>query len=113
MRTFSEAVTLRTCAPLTEPPENQRIEVRMAQRCAKFTELGNWFHEYRAALPTAPFTLRAGIRVSDPSRFYMTLEADIQAGRTAIISDVERPRQRWLPLLQDLEDLRIVVESRV
>lgn len=71
-----------------------------------------WFHENRGRLPAERFELRPGETVSTPAVWAAALAADIRAGPTATICDVERTRQRWLPMLQDLADLKAVVESK-
>jgi hypothetical protein len=43
-------------------------------------ELVDWFAINKSKLPVEPFLLRLGTRVVDPSRFYASLQADIDAG---------------------------------
>lgn len=75
---------------------------------ARADELVNWFRDNRDSLPSEPFELRPGERVSNPELFYAVLAGDIAAGPTAHDRAQTIPAPRWRPLLADLERLRII-----
>lgn len=62
-------------------------------------ELIAWFRAaYRdGRLPATRFRLKPGLTIVVPETFYRSLESDLAAGSN---------RQRWRPLLEDLQDLR-------
>jgi hypothetical protein len=65
-------------------------------------ELVEWFGRYKPTLSGGPFILRPGHRVFDPSRFYASLQADIDSGPGGV-------RARRGALADDLADLRQIV----
>lgn len=65
--------------------------------CENDAALIDWFQSNRDQLPTEPFDLNSGIRVSDPHKFFRVLDADIQAGSNG---------PRAAGLLDDLKWLR-------
>lgn len=76
-------------------------------------ELVTWFRFVSAAgtLPTEPFELRPGERVSNPAMFYAALADDVDAGPTAPYFAQQIANARWQPLLCDLQRLQTLVEE--
>jgi TubC N-terminal docking domain len=92
--------------PSTDPEDCVRSSRKESQDSPESLELPGlieWFQANRPQLPTEPFLLRPGCRVTLPDSFYAAVERDIVAGPEGL-------RARY-GLAGDLEDLRRLVEQ--
>ncbi|NEQ45661.1 MAG: hypothetical protein F6K00_19790 [Leptolyngbya sp. SIOISBB] len=48
----------------------------------RITAAAAWYGRHRAELPSAPFQLSQGVRVSEPTRFYAALDEAISGWQT-------------------------------
>ena len=83
----------------------QLLEHKAAVMAAlEMADLIAWFEANRDSLPEESFPLGPGRNVTDPLRFYISLDQDIAAGPGS-------PRAQY-GLVDDLRDLRAVTEPR-
>ena len=58
--------------------------------------LVKWFETHRQHLPSESFTLKPGVQVCDPSKFYRALEADIRNGKNGVRAAGLNDDLKWL-----------------
>ena len=79
----------------------------MTSECTALKELIAWYEAFEPNLPVVQFSLRPGVRVTEPRKFYAAIAEDIQSWRR----DPESARARFGGLETDLFDLKKLIDE--